>query len=305
MAYHGACSGNGTKIACDGRRVNVFDVASREKISSSFPFSYAGHPAFSPNASLLALKSTTGRIGVVDSATGGTLFDHKNQKEGEGCGVYFSPDGTELIDGSWKGLVTVRKALGSTIVKREDYPGEMIARISHDDRRHNWLFEHVRKLNGSQKQRDSDYLVLRNWPFTEGHSKTFDFDTYIRNATLSPDGSLICAGCDDKAGQRSVQIFRVSDGAIVATTCEPEFNGTNDLTWSPDQQFIGLLQSKQFIFYRSSDLTVVARVPGRFLSSMCFLPNSNLVALGSWQTSILVAFDDVLAGRVEFPSPRV
>ena len=118
VGYDLATTDDGNTVACVGRRLNLFEVSSGNKVSTSHPFSHPSSAAFSPAGSLLAVKNTSGRIAVLYSATGEVVFDHKNQAEGEGSEVLFSPDGTELIDGSWKGVVTIRKTLGNTIVTR-------------------------------------------------------------------------------------------------------------------------------------------------------------------------------------------
>src|SRR5579863_3219020 len=98
MSFDIACSDDGTMLVCLGRRLNMFDVASRQRISTSRPFAHPSCAAFSPDGSILAVKHTSGRIVILDLSTGVTLYDHKNQKEGEGSEARFSPHGAELID---------------------------------------------------------------------------------------------------------------------------------------------------------------------------------------------------------------
>src|SRR5271157_4366756 len=142
VGYEIFCSDQHKLVACIGGRINIFNVEQRQKIVSCRPMPNPSHAAFSPNGKFLAVKSTRGRIVVLNSCTGEVLCDHKNQKEGEGCQVLFSPDGEMLIDGSWKGVITVRKAFEPEIVSRVKFlveQREQIGQISHDLSRRKWL----------------------------------------------------------------------------------------------------------------------------------------------------------------------
>ena len=282
----------------------MFDVGSGEKVSTSHPFSHPSSAAFSPAGSLLAVKNTSGRIAVLYSATGEVVFDHKNQAEGEGSEVLFSPDGTELIDGSWKGVVTIRKTLGNTILTREEFPGEMIHRISHDSNRQFWLIEHSPRVRPGENWADYGYLTFREWPFGKRKSWNFTFDFDIRSATLAPDGKHFCVQCIRRRAGRWIEIIRISDGGTVASSEPIEIGGTGDeLTWSADGKYVGSVQKRSFVFYRATDLKLLIEVPCRYPSAICFPPNSNRVVLGSWNTSVLADFDDVLACKVKMPKP--
>ena len=133
MSYETACTADGKIFACVGRRVNGFDVGNRQKILSARPFPHASHSDFSPDNKKLAVKYTSGRIVILDLATGDVMRDFKNQKEGEGSEVFFSPDGQELVDGSWNGVISIRKLRG-TGASINQFPNEMIDRISHDSK---------------------------------------------------------------------------------------------------------------------------------------------------------------------------
>jgi WD40 repeat protein len=283
----------------------MFDVDSGEKVSTSHPFPHPSSAAFSPAGSLLAVKNTSGRIAVLYSATGEVVFDHKNQQEGEGSEVLFSPDGTELIDGSWKGVVTIRKTLEGNVVTQEEFPGEMICRVSHDSNRRFWLIEHHPKVRPGEDWADYGYLTFWEWPFEKRKSWNFTFDFYISSATLSPDGRHICVLCTRRKAGRWIEIIRVSDGGVASSTEPIEIGGTGDeLVWSADGKFVGSVQKRKSVFYRATDLKILTEVPCRYPSEICFPPNTNRVVLGSWNSSILADIGDVLAGKVKMPKPR-
>jgi len=285
-------------FACVGQRVNVFDVSSRQRVLSARPFPHPSHVDFSPDSKKLAVKFTNGRIVILDVATGDVLRDYKNQKDGEGSEVLFSPDGQELVDGSWKGDLTVRKLLGDGAT-REQFSGEMIDRVSHDSRKRFWLIEHRKIVQPGENWPDYDYLVLHRWPLAR-RPTSFSFEHYIESATLSPDGSRICFIGRRRDGARWVQIVGTSDGEVVARSAEIKIGGTGmELAWSSDSRLVGSVQDRQFVFYRASDLEVVGELPCQYPCSICFIPREGLVVLGTWNSSVLVSIADVLMGKVK------
>jgi WD40 repeat protein len=303
VGYEIACSNQHKLVACIGGRINIFDVEQRQKIVSCRPIANPSDAAFSPNGRFLAVKSTRGRIVVLNSFTGEVICDHKNQKEGEGCEVHFSPDGEMLIDASWDGWITVRKAFEPKIVSREEFPREMICQISHDLSRRKWLFMHIPKLQPGQKCNDPSYLILRDWPFGENNFQRIPLDPDISSshtATISPDASRICYEHNVYRVHR-VCILRAEDGKVETIANTDGVRGR--LVWSWDCQIIAAAQrfkgESKFTFYRSSDLSVLGEVPCEYPDSICFLPDTDQVVLGSWRFSRLARLEDFLSGLVK------
>ena len=300
MSYETVCTTDGSMFVCVGRQVNGFDVESRQRIMSARLFPHPSHSDFSPDNKKVAVKYTNGRIVILDLATGNVMRDYENQKEGEGSQAFFSPDGEELIDGSWNGFISIRKLSGPG-VSRKQFPGEMIDRISHDLHKRSWLMQHKKKAEPGKTWPDYDYLVLHRWPLFERKAKVFSFDCYLHSATISPDGSHICFICRRRGGGDSwIQVVRTSDSKIIAINAEVEIGGTGiELAWSTESTLIGSVQKGRFVFYRASDLASLGEIPCKYPSSICFLPKDDLVVLGTWNSSALVSIADVLMGNVK------
>jgi len=159
-SYSLARSDDARFLACLGRNVVVIDMHERVRVSTSHPLSHPSHASFSPNGEQLAVKSTSGKIVILDPKSGSVTRDFNNQKEGEGSGVYFSSDGNELIDGSWDGFITIRHTNDGAIVMRQQHKGEMISNVSHDLARRLWLVQHSPKVRQGENWPQPGYLSL-------------------------------------------------------------------------------------------------------------------------------------------------
>jgi WD40 repeat protein len=292
-AYDASCSDDGRRVACIGRNVVVIDIAARRRVSTSHPLSHPSHAAFSPDGDALAVKATSGRIVLLDPASGEVLHDHRNQEEGEGSEVRFAPDGEHLVDGSWGGALTVRHARDGAVLSRQHYPGEMITRVTHDLDRRTWLVEHRPTVRPGHNRPRPGYVSLRHWPFSPHPTRAFSFKTPIESATLSPDGSRFSFIQTSK--DRRVRIARASDGKVLATSPPLDLGGTGSaLAWSLDARHLVAVSDGVFVFYRAADLTVVERMPCEYPSSLAFIPGGDELLLGSWNTSRLVKLGDVV-----------
>ena len=174
----------------------------------------------------------------------------------------------------------------------------MITRISHDSRRRTWLFQHNPVARPGENWPAYSRLILRKWPFAKHKIMQLSLGCYIYSATLSPDATQICLIGGGEA-VKGVSSLRASTGKILARSGAIKIGGTGcELAWSADSKYIGSVQDRRFVFYRASGLAIIGEVPCQYPSGVCFLPQGNQLALGSWNSSVLVDFADVLAGRV-------
>jgi WD40 repeat protein len=291
--YHISCSDDGRLLVCLGRNVVVIDVTARQRVSTSHPLSHPANATFSPNGETLAIKATNGRIVIIDPCSGEVLFDHKSQKDGEGSGIGFSPDGNELIDGSWRGELTIRSVLDGAILSRERFPGERLTRVTHDQSRRMWLVEHTPRVRPGENIPPPCYISICHWPFSCHTNRVLPIRANIESATLSPDGARFCFF--RRQGERRICVALASNGEVIASSILFEYGGTgSELAWSRDGRHIAAVSKGMFVFMRADDLAVVGRVPCKYPSSIAFLPDGNELALGSWETTNIIRVADIV-----------
>jgi len=284
-AYGLACTQDGRLLATvGGRYVVVIDLNSRDRLSSSPPLSHPSSVAFASNDEALAVKSTSGHIIVLNAQTGELIADHKNKKDGEGSNIVCTPDGQHLIDGSWNGSFTLRHLLTGRIVSRDELPGEMITRITHDQHARLWLVEHGLKVRPGENMLPPDYVSVSEWPFSSLQSGSIlQFERHMRGSTISPDGTRLCF-VDQHRNELCVARTDTREMLAIAPL---QLGGTGcDLAWSNDARIIGAVADMGFRFFRASDLEPVGSYAASYPSSVMFHPNGCDVLLGTWRTSM-------------------
>jgi hypothetical protein len=270
-------------MAAVGRNVVVVDLEGRERISTSHPLSEPSSASFSADGDALAVKATNGHIVVVNPETGVVICNHRNKREGEGGNIACSQDGEHLVDGSWAGAFTIRHMLTGQILVRDEFRGQMIGRITHDEHRRTWVVEHQPKAQSGENMPPPGYISVVQWPFSSLRgAKVVRFGCYLDAPSVSPDGTRICFR---DRHQNELLVARLDDGQILARA-RLEIGGTgSDLAWSSNGSVIGAVASDGFAFFSGNDLALLGRRAAKYPSSVLFHPNGHDVLLGTWDRS--------------------
>lgn len=291
-SYSVAFSSNGGRLATVGRDVCVWDIECRVKITRSRPFSHPSHAGFAPDGGTLAVKSTSGRIAVIAAATGEMVVDFDNASDGEGTNVLFSPGGDFLVDGSWGGRLTVRRADSGAREFVQDFPGEMIRAIHRTQNGARWIVSHAPKATTGDRPPAPGYFSVWAWPFVAGR---FDILApripFVRASALSPDGEHLAVV--HGAPPNVLWVLRTRDGSRVATVSVDVGGTPCALAWSADGRLVGSAQDKLIAFYGWPGLAFLWDVPIEFPSDVAFSPCGKVVALGSWKSGRVMNMNSV------------
>lgn len=291
-SYAVVFSGDGRLLAALGRDVWVWSLASRAKVVRSHPFSHPSDAAFSPDQQHLAVKSTSGRIVVVDAQSGQTVVGFDNAGDGEGSNLLYSPCGEFIVDGTWGGRLSVRRASSGAREFVQDFQGESIRRIHscHGGRR--WVVAHGLKATADDRPPPPDYFSVWAWPLRAGARTVLPGRIpFSRSSALSNDGTFLAVV--HGAPPSTLSVFQLGDGACVGTTAVQSGGTGSALGWSPDGQLIGSVQDGKVVFYAWPGLTKRHELPLAYPSDVTFSPHGDAVALGSWQAGWLLAADAI------------
>lgn len=290
-AYSLAISDDGRMLACVGRKIVLLDLENRKRLFASSPVSHPCHASFSPLGDNLAIKSTSGRIVILDTHSGAIIHDYRNDAEGEGCECHFSNDGHLLCDGSWSGAITTRYRNGGRIAHRDISEAHRVTRLSHDRDRSLWLAQFSALHIEGQLHRARDQVRMSGWPDAAETGRVIAFDGQMASSTISPDGARFCY-IEKNRKDRVIRVIRLSDGTECANSQTFETGGTGtDLTWSPDGKIIGALGRRAFLFFRADDLALLHRIECRYPSAIAFIPGTSAAVLGSWEKTKLVTLN--------------
>jgi WD40 repeat protein len=292
-------SDDGSLLLCIGRTVRLLNTRDRKWLWTNQHILNPSHGSFSPSQRMLAIKNTKGRIFLLRTNSGELRLDLKNHLDGEGCEVHFSPDGREIIDGSWKGSLIARNCRTGTLKFRAEFAFEMIERIATDAQRKTWLFLHHPKQNPDlppSSKPTKAYIGVREWPFsaTEHIHRPIE---HIGQVALHPNGETYCYS--QVLPTHHLCVANTATHATVSKSHPIEDDRIRDLAWSWEGEIIAAVQRHAgFVFYRSSDLAVIGMVPAKYASSVAFRPGSDEVALGTWNETAIVQLKDILLDEI-------
>jgi len=293
-------------------RVSVWEPAASRNVFTV----QGGHPALSPDGSLLAVADGTDMalIGMADGQTRGRLRGHT----GHIRDIRFSADGAVVVSGASDGTARMYQTASAALVSVME---------------HGRAIDYVR-LGGDGKRllTASNEGTLKIWDAATGRlTNTLNGHTSIRlfTADFSPDGRRIATGSLDQsvkvwdAGQspgqraivlydrpikamtvssggeyaavllpnRTMEIRRVADGAVVAAMASYSFRGGLDAAFRPDgKRIAAVLDEFTPMVWDIGSQQVVCKFTGHQGPVMClaFSPDGKRVVSGSWDDTVRV-----------------
>jgi len=276
-SFQARFSVDGAWLATLGKRITLWDVAQRKRLATGPAMSYASRVAFSPDGTRLVAKNTSGDALVM------TLPDLSEQARfsgapfGEGTDLLFSPDGHQLIDGTWSGILTVRDAATGKVDWQES--GHDIFQLTATRDRSLWAYT---RATGPGPSR----LYLRRWPFDE-QAEHIDDIQGVDALAISDDGKRLAV-----AGWGLRILERSPDGTWRLSAEAPELSGGGtgqSVSWSPDGGLLAYTGDEQGLVM-DTELRELHDEPLEYASDADFAPTGDLVAFGDWSAGIVVAW---------------
>lgn len=204
-------------VAALGRNVALADIKDRRRLVSWHLLSHPSHAAFSPDESLLAIKSTWGEIVIVEASAGTEVSRHRPKQQDEGSALHFSPCGRFIVDGSWSGQLRVRRVEDLSVEETFVYDGEMITNVSASADASVWLVAHKPKHSGALHHDRLPYMTLWEWPLKVPKCRFVSGAEGVEHAALSPAGDCIAVrGYSSKSDTRELRLISL-DGDLIAS----------------------------------------------------------------------------------------
>ena len=206
----------------------------------------------------------------------------------------YSPCGTQIIDGSWDGLLRILDSSMGKVVHQELSAGVMIKSMTCDLGR--MLFAYVKqpKMAGRVSRTPFSHVVTRSWPIMDHPEVEISVgDAYVDSVSLSPEGSRLAVLQMNSSAEFSLKVIDLSEGHTVACRgVDP--GGTNrSLTWSPDGSRLCCVEKGQLSVFDSTTLEYVARHVDAYPCYVEFSSDGTRIAIGSWEKGTVLQTDQL------------
>lgn len=273
-----------------GRAVTVLSLTTSRPVFSVHPIANPSHIDFSPDGIRLAVKNTSGRTVILDSKTGRTLQDFRNQKEGEGSAALFSSCGRYVVAVSWNGLLSVRDSATSKIVFSHLYRDCILAELSAPQDRRFFVYSVGSRPASDSHPPPPDTVMLHPWPIRDAGCRELPQRwSFISALKVSPSGRLL--GIIHGAPPETLEVYDIERSRVIARRAV-RFGGTGcSIGWSPDEKQLAINGDHRCWVLELPELTVQHEFPLRYPCYVGFSPSSRFLALGSWSTSFIVPLD--------------
>lgn len=258
-----AFSPEGDRIvsAVDGR---VTAIATGEVLAVCRWVANTGRVAWSPDGRWLLGTGTAGAIALCDARTGART--HVLSMTCEGAGAVFSPDGSRVYAGDWKGSVFAWDVRSGRELCRREMDGGMVERVRAPGRRGalDLVVTYRPRPTVLRTLTESLDAVGPDLPLPEG-TREVVWEPRARRALVLDRGSIARM---DGAGHLTDR--RAVDGGAA-------------LEISPDGRWYALAHAGGFRLGSIDDLDGRVEVPMDNASGAAFSRDSRRVALATWQ----------------------
>jgi WD40 repeat protein len=275
-----------------GRDISVLDLEDGRPLFAVHPIANPSHIDFSPDGNILVVKSTSGRTIVLDAETGSMLSDFRNQKEGEGEGVFFSGCGRFVVSVSWAGFFSVRDWKSKEVVFSQVHSNCRIHGLSVTADRHCFIYTLGYASPADTPQ--APYTVVRQqWPADGQKARELSKGwSDIYSSQISPSGRSLAVvhGTPPK----TLDVFDLKCSCIVASHTWT-FGGIAgcSIGWSNDERILILNGqdddcSGKCQVLEMPSLSVRHEFAMEYPSFFRFSPSGRFLALGSAKKGFII-----------------
>jgi len=295
-SYDICFSPDGKFLASCGKEVRLWSSPDITKVWRAHPLAHPMHLGFSPDSSLLGVKSTSGHIRLVSTATGAVAHDFDNKADGQGGSFLFTEDGAHVVDGSWKGSHIVRSLDGKVVFREEFYP-DMVKEILRHPSGRLWFRHDPRSLDDSDDE-PPQRLLGRDWPFKAGVYQEVALPVkgrFIDGLTFSPDGKLLAVLGGIEPHTLTLYSFPAMEELRSVNLPEGLFNAKK-VSFLPGGNLLVAVGSGSLMVLSVGTLALQRQLPLSYGSAIAFSPTHPLAALGCWTAGEVVPLDKLTAG---------
>jgi WD40 repeat protein len=289
--YDLAFSPDGSLLSTIGRDVWLWSVPDFRKVWKVKPLAHPSVPAFSPDGKRLAIKSTTGDIAFLETATGAVTARGKKTEFGSSGGLHFADDGQHLLDCTSHGSHIVRTLDGTIVFLEEFYPDMAMEILRHPDG--TFWFRQQRRSGHEELARSR--LLGRGFPLQENIYQTLVLPTeHCDGAAFHPAGNILALLSSWKLIERLTLYEFPTLRELQHVPAPGERKHFRSVAFSPCGTLLAACTNEQAILYRTSDLAPLRTYDVEYCCAVLFAPQHPLLVIGSWTAGEVHDIRDLL-----------
>jgi len=281
--------------------VIVWDLTSRERREKIHPFNHPSHIEWSPRGDLLAVKSTSGNLVLVnlDGDTKEPLWLRKHGREG--CEVAFSACGNFLVDGNWDGQLEVFDIRSGEIAYSESITHVMLTSLAYSRSRSHFAYVGSPKATSQTLPSEPDYLSVRKWPFWEHQPVVLPIRLQnIEAIAFSPDEQLLVVAASGPGRESArLQVHNLESGTVIAEAGYNFYASGKSIAWCPRDNVIASVEQGGVRLYDSSLCRSLAFLPVEYPSHVEFSSSGTHLGVGAWGRGFVCLLDEALSNGAQ------
>lgn len=285
--YELAVSPREAFVASVGRDVVIANLATCERCFSSRTLAHPAHAVFNHAETRVTVKNTSGDMLTLDLSDGRVIARFKAKESDEGAAIHYSADDEFLVDGSWNGVIRVRRADTLKVVEEFTYEDEMVTDVSKTAEGSGWLFTHQPKTRDGENFPPAPYLTLWDWPLRAPTRQIYPKLYSVGTASISPCGAWIATVGGHRAlpdGTLPPDELRISDssGGTRWATNVTLAGTAHRARWSSDSRLVGTVDRAGVLVFAAEGLIARRTVATEFASDVAFIDDGSSAVIGTW-----------------------
>jgi len=281
-------------LVCLALKIKLRRRLGREHVVDARPFSHPSHCVIAPDATLLAVKNTSGAIALLELPTLQRRWVRPPAKEG--CQLLFSPCGAYLITGSWAGELTRLETASGTAQVLDHAAGSMVQWLSQSQDRLRYAYVRQPIAVDRISPPGNSIVALRSWPFDSQPEQPLAGPwRFVQAAEISPDARRLAVLHRRKGADLRVDIVDLSSERVLSSVPVTS-GGTNfSLAWSPDGQHLACIRNGGVTLFEAPSLRVASEVSCAYACHVSFSRDGQFLAIGAWAQGTVKRVIDLLA----------
>ena len=151
--------------------------------------------AYSPTGHCIAAKNTSGQIALVNPTDGKLVrkLDARSVPGSDGANPVFSQCGQYIVDGTWRGDLTLYSCKTGKKVFEKSFDREQITAIVRLNQGEKWLTFHQPVWSDDDDVELPSYSNRWNWPLPDSKQQKLKLAIFEpTNAVADPAGKVLC-----------------------------------------------------------------------------------------------------------------